>query len=527
MLSVNKSGLLIKLALVIGFTSIAIGFLSSQLFYQITYLKGLETAKHNISQLNLTVASTAEIAAYLSDSELGQEVVNGLTKNEIVQGAAIKVENILISSTFNEPPANPVAFPIYSPFEKNKQVGSLIIYQNLSHIEEQAKRLGIDNVKAMILQTFVINLVVILISFYLITRPMIVVAKSLHILKPGTDERLAIPIFHTRSELGNLVMDVNKLLEKTESQFGQERKLRTEIETLEKRFRMLFENSLSPIVLIEPTGNILLFNKSFEKIIKKLDYKIEKNYGALLAQLFVDSDNLQKRVKTAFTNEEIVTGEYQITSKNKEKSIWVQLVVNMIISDDTKEYYQVTLHDISKRKQTLDELSYQADFDQLTSLHNRYGLEKIIKNHINEEIEFSLFLMDLNKFKSINDIFGHESGDEILIFVSDNIKKIIRSGDYASRWGGDEFVLLVRSIDTDDLRQLTKRIIEQITEPYRLKNINENVSIGASIGIALHPHDATTMQGLLRKSDKAMYEVKKIKDKDPTFTLMFASDMKD
>jgi len=53
-----------------------------------------------------------------------------------------------------------------------------------------------------------------------------------------------------------------------------------------------------------------------------------------------------------------VTGEYQITSKNKEKSIWVQLVVNMIISDDTKEYYQVTLHDISKRKQTLDELSY-------------------------------------------------------------------------------------------------------------------------------------------------------------------------
>ena len=135
--------------------------------------------------------------------------------------------------------------------------------------------------------------------------------------------------------------------------------------------------------------------------------------------------------------------------------------------------------------------------------------------------------MDLNKFKSINDIFGHESGDEILIFVSDNIKKIIRSGDYASRWGGDEFVLLVRSIDTDDLRQLTKRIIEQITEPYRLKNINENVSIGASIGIALHPHDATTMQGLLRKSDKAMYEVKKIKDKDPTFTLMFASDMKD
>ena len=234
MLSVNKSGLLIKLALVIGFTSIAIGFLSSQLFYRITYLEGLETAKHNISQLNLTVASTAEIAAYLSDSELGQEVVNGLTKNEIVQGAAIKVGNILISSTFNEPPVNPVAFPIYSPFEKNKQVGSLIIYQNLNHIEEQAKRLGIDNVKAMILQTFVINLVVILISFYLITRPMIVVAKSLHILKPGTDERLAIPIFHTRSELGNLVMDVNKLLEKTESQFGQERKLRTEIETLEK-----------------------------------------------------------------------------------------------------------------------------------------------------------------------------------------------------------------------------------------------------------------------------------------------------
>ena len=524
MLSVNKSGLLIKLALVIGFTSIAIGFLSSQLFYRITYLKGLDTAEHNINQLNLTVAPTAEIAAYLSDNELGQEVVNGLTKNEIVQGAAIMVGKHIMSSTPSDS-KNPVIFPIYSPFEKDKQVGSLIIYQNLNYIEEQAKRLGIDNVKAMILQTFVINLVVILISFYLITRPMVVVAKSLHILKPGTNERLAIPSFHTRSELGNLVMDVNKLLEKTESQLDQERKLRIEIETLEKRFRMLFENSLSPIVLIEPTGNILLFNKAFEKIIKQLDYGIEQNFGTLLAHLFVDSDHLQKLVKTAFANEEIATGEYQITSKNKEKSIWVQVVVNMIISDDTKEYHQITLHDISKRKQKLDELSYQADFDQLTNLHNRFGLEKIIQNHINENIEFSLFLMDLNKFKSINDIFGHESGDEILIFVSDNIQKVIRSGDHASRWGGDEFVLLVRSVDKNDLRQLTKRIIEQITKPYHLKNSNKDVSIGASIGIALYPHDATNMQDLLRKSDKAMYEVKKLKDKDPTFTIMFASDI--
>jgi predicted signal transduction protein with EAL and GGDEF domain len=135
-------------------------------------------------------------------------------------------------------------------------------------------------------------------------------------------------------------------------------------------------------------------------------------------------------VELAFTNDEIATGEFKLKTSKNSASVWVQVVVTSIINEDLREYYQITLHDISKRKKELESLAYQADFDKLTKLYNRQGLEKKIEAFAEQERPFCLALIDLNWFKRINNIYGHESGDEILVFVAGRIKKSLRTQDF-------------------------------------------------------------------------------------------------
>jgi diguanylate cyclase (GGDEF)-like protein/PAS domain S-box-containing protein len=523
--SMNKSGLLIRLAIVICFASIAIGFLSTQLFYKVTFNQEVTIAQKNIGSLYKTIAATAATAAYLVEKDLAQEVVDGLATNEIVLNAKMIFEDIEV---VNNPNAfvEPVVFSIQSLFERDKSIGSLVIAPNISYIEEKAEQLALDNSKAMIIQAFVVTIVAISVAFVLITKPMINIARALHKTVPGEGNRLSVPDFHQKSELGELVRDINVLLSKTEEQFTRERKFRQEIEALEKRFRMLFENSLSPIILMEPRGNILLFNIAFETTLEKLGLQLKKSYGPLLETLFAEPEKLLGTVKLAFSNDEIATGEFKLNTSKNSASVWVQVVVTSVINEDLKEYYQVTLHDISKRKKELEALAYQADFDKLTKLYNRQGLEKKIEIFTVQKRPFCLALIDLNWFKRINDIYGHESGDEILIFVADRIKKSLGSQDMAGRWGGDEFVLLLDGVDEAATREIVARLVQRISKPYFLRKFSQNVAVGASVGAAFYPEDGHTLQEIINLADQAMYEVKNVKETEPEKSLKFSHESK-
>lgn len=517
----NKSGLLLRLAIVIGFASIAIGFLSTQLFYKATFNQEVAITQQSIGSLYKTIAATAGTAAYLAEKDLAQEVVDGLATNDVVLNAKMIFENIEVVNNENTF-TNPVVFSIASLFEADKSIGSLLIEPNIQYIERKAEQLAMDNSKAMILQAFVVTVVAICVAFLLITRPMIKIAHALHRIKPGESNRLLVPDFHHHSELGDVVSDVNNLLDKTQEQFTRERKLRQEIEALEKRFRMLFENSLSPIILMEPCGDIILFNTAFEATLEKLNMPLKKSYGPLLENLFAEPKKLSNLVELAFANDEIATGEFKLKTAKDANSVWVQVVVTAIINEDLREYFQITLHDISKRKKELELLAYQADFDKLTKLYNRQGLEKQIEGFIDQQRPFCLALIDLNWFKRINDIYGHESGDEMLVFVADRIKKTIRAHDFGGRWGGDEFVLLLDGVDESTTRDIVERLVTRISKPYFLRKFNQNVNIGASVGAAFYPQDAQNLHAILNLADQAMYCIKETKNSDPKKSLKFA-----
>jgi diguanylate cyclase (GGDEF)-like protein len=160
-------------------------------------------------------------------------------------------------------------------------------------------------------------------------------------------------------------------------------------------------------------------------------------------------------------------------------------------------------------------IKYLAYHDQLTGLYNRSFLKECITKILNKSIKalrIAIFEMDLDKFKSVNDTFGHDVGDELLKILAKRIKSLIRTQDVLVRLGGDEFTLIVESFNTEnDLELIASRIIEKICEPFIIDNLK--VQIGISIGIAYfseeYKKETKQLENLLFKTaDNNMYKSK-------------------
>lgn len=152
-----------------------------------------------------------------------------------------------------------------------------------------------------------------------------------------------------------------------------------------------------------------------------------------------------------------------------------------------------------------------ARMDALTGLANRLSLTEDLDKSISmarrSGTRVGLIFIDLDGFKPINDTYGHQSGDLVLTVIASRIKSELRDFDLAARVGGDEFVVLIKGIDSADSAQgVARRILARIREPYRLGH--RMVKAGASLGVALYPDHAQDGASLLAAADKAMYHVK-------------------
>ncbi|WJV24454.1 MULTISPECIES: putative bifunctional diguanylate cyclase/phosphodiesterase [Pseudomonas] len=160
--------------------------------------------------------------------------------------------------------------------------------------------------------------------------------------------------------------------------------------------------------------------------------------------------------------------------------------------------------------QANSELVQLALHDNLTKLPNRFllndRLEQAIQKSTREKRHFALLFMDLDGFKTVNDIHGHHAGDLLLIEVSQRIHNTKRSEDTSARLGGDEFVLLIYPSAPEDAAILAQRLIERIGQAYTIAGRSLHVS--ASIGIALFPTDGLTAHELMVNADTAMYNAK-------------------
>ncbi len=179
------------------------------------------------------------------------------------------------------------------------------------------------------------------------------------------------------------------------------------------------------------------------------------------------------------------------------------------------------IRDISRRKDTERRLRTLAYYDQLTGLGNRDLFVKEIKDLLkrcgsDDDRCASLFFLDLDGFKQVNDTLGHEAGDELLVAVSHRLRGSLRNSDAIYRFGGDEFVLLLASVpDEQATSRIASKLLHNLSTPFQLKTPNTankeestTIRVGASIGIAMIPRDGRDINKLTKRADLAMYTAK-------------------
>jgi diguanylate cyclase (GGDEF)-like protein/PAS domain S-box-containing protein len=268
------------------------------------------------------------------------------------------------------------------------------------------------------------------------------------------------------------------------------------------------------VIATDETGLILQVNKGAHEL---FGYSKDELHGLsvniLVPPHFRQFHDQAIRSFVLSDQKEIRMGKRgEITGYKKDGTFFpAEASISKFKSEEDEWVLVVTLMDVSARKKAEEELTHRATHDPLTSLPNRALIKERLTNALERTRRrghnIGLLFVDLDKFKLVNDTYGHEAGDELLIKVAKTLSEHIRPGDTVARLGGDEFVILCENLDSEEsLIHLADRINNALRTPlvFQDKEIVSTASIGLAIG-----HGAThSADDLLRESDTAMYASK-------------------
>lgn len=168
-------------------------------------------------------------------------------------------------------------------------------------------------------------------------------------------------------------------------------------------------------------------------------------------------------------------------------------------------------NNVSEKRELEHQLDIMAHYDALTGLLNRNTFYEILENTIRtsrrRRLHFALLFIDLDRFKPVNDSFGHQTGDLLLKAVGARIKQSLRSSDTCCRYGGDEFLVVLPEVSgTENPTRVAEKIIRQLEQPFEVKG--HTLHISASVGISLYPDHGNNTDTLVSLADQAMYQAK-------------------
>ena len=205
-------------------------------------------------------------------------------------------------------------------------------------------------------------------------------------------------------------------------------------------------------------------------------------------------------------------GEIWDRRKNGECfPVWLSITV--VCGDDGGVSHYVATHtDITLRKAAEEDIKQLAFYDPLTGLPNRRLLQDRLHQAMSQarrdRSRLALLFLDLDKFKPVNDAFGHQTGDELLQAVAQRLQACVRESDTVARLGGDEFVLLLPSIEAaQDAMAVAEKIHQAFGQPFAL-SAGRSATMSFSTGIAVYPEHASDEKALMRHADEAMYQAK-------------------
>lgn len=324
--------------------------------------------------------------------------------------------------------------------------------------------------------------------------------------------------------------DPEELLATVESVLGKQSLLRSHehiqmrLEKSEALHRYIVNSSPDIVFMLDGDGHFCFVNSKIETM---LGYQPQELCGRHFRHILDDRDvargtyalnapnisadnprTLEVRLKTRGSRR--ANRHFEITAFPIDPETWPRTDDEGHGNGREARYYG-TARDVTERKEAEAFINFQAYHDLLTRLPNRAlfkdRLELAITHARRENQKLAVMFLDLDRFKVINDTLGHAMGDRLLQAVTQRLERCLRKGDTLSRFGGDEFTLLLPSIHNhEDARQIARKLIKALRAPFQLGE--HEVFVGVSIGISIFPEAGADMDQLIQNADIAMYHVK-------------------
>jgi len=277
-----------------------------------------------------------------------------------------------------------------------------------------------------------------------------------------------------------------------------------------QRYESLFRNNTDAVASLDRAGGILSVNEAFTKL---TGWDEESVQGTAFVGCVVSEDRAPVL--------ETLEAAWEGTPRNREtvlrdrdgRMIEVKLTtVPIQVGRSVGGVYQIA-QDIRLRKEIERQLETQALHDYLTGLPNRAlfqdRLEHAMEHAQRSGDQIALLYIDLDRFKAVNDGDGHETGDEVLKAVASRLGIFLRGGDTVARIGGDEFAVLLETVEDEGaVLRVASKITTLLSKPIPLET--GEIQIGASVGVALSAPETKTPEDLVRRADMAMYEAKRV-----------------
>ena len=275
----------------------------------------------------------------------------------------------------------------------------------------------------------------------------------------------------------------------------------------EERYRLLIDHSQDAILLTAPDGRILSANAAACQIFRCSESDLIGGGRAAIV------DPTDPRVQAALAERArcgTFRAEFICVRWGGER--FAAEVSSTIFHDQSGEQRSsMIIRDISEVKRIIERLAHLAQHDTLTDLPNRLLLTDRVNMALAQAQRsgqpLALLFLDLDRFKNVNDVLGHEQGDQVLAEAAARLKACVRESDTLSRQGGDEFIVLLPAIESaQDAARVSQKLIEAVSRPYELGGAE--FVLTASIGIACHPENGADVETLMRNADAAMYVAK-------------------
>ena len=275
----------------------------------------------------------------------------------------------------------------------------------------------------------------------------------------------------------------------------------------EARYQALFEHSIDAVFLMRPDGGILSANAEACRLLGYTESELRSIGREGLTE---PDDPRVAALLEEHRREGSARGELKMRRKDGG---WVPVEVSSTTFRDRSGELCASLiiRDITDRKRAEEHIEYLAYHDELTGIPNRAHFQRAFEHAIavnaRHGLKSALMVVDLDRFKNINDIIGHEAGDQLLKQVAARLRTCLRDSDVLARLGGDEFVILMQdAASIEAVSAVANKLLEATSRPLVINE--QEFMITASIGISTSPHDGTDLQTLLRNSDVAMYRAK-------------------